>query len=119
MDIFTGEIIDFVESDGQYSPTSEPTYHINGNDLIKESPYVVQQYTGLKDKNGKEIYEGDILTYYNKYSDKIYTQIVKWDQMWAGFGLFEKDNKWCKESDWVKIANIEIIGNIYENPELL
>ena len=105
-----------------WKDTLKPIPYFNDEysiDACNDEIFIVNQYTGLKDKNGKEIYEGDILTYYNKYSDKIYTQIVKWDQMWAGFGLFEKDNKWCKESDWVKIANIEIIGNIYENPELL
>jgi len=43
------------------------------------------------------------------------THIVKWDSKWAAFGLFEKDNEWCQESDWVKIEKIQIIGNIHEN----
>ena len=33
--------------------------------------------------------------------------------------MFEFNNEWCKESDWLKIKEIEIIGNIYENSELL
>ena len=77
------------------------------------------QFTGLTDKNGKDIYEGDIVTYVNRYAQIQYTHLVKWDDDWACFALFEKDNKWAKESDWVKITEIEIIGNIYQNPDLL
>jgi len=81
--------------------------------------YCVMQYTNLKDKNGKEIYEGDIVSYYNKYSRKTYTHIVKWDDKWACFGLFDENSEWCKESDWFKIEKIEVLGNIYEHPHLL
>ena len=75
----------------------------------------VRQLTGLKDKNGKDIYEGDVVRYYQPYAKRTDEHIVKWDAEWAGFGLFEDGNKWCKESDWVKIQEIEIIGNIHEN----
>jgi uncharacterized phage protein (TIGR01671 family) len=78
-----------------------------------------QQYTGLKDKNGKEIYEGDRVTYTNPHSKTSFSHEVRWDEPWAAFGLFEKNSKWCKESDWAKIVDVEVIGNIYENPELL
>ena len=63
----------------------------------------IMQYTGLKDKNGIDIYEGDII----KNWDTIY--IVKYeiyDNM-QGFSIDSDD------------FNLEIIGNIYENPELL
>jgi|LakMenEpi03Aug12_release.lakeMendotaPanAssembly.Ray.scaffolds.fasta_scaffold913868_3 uncharacterized phage protein (TIGR01671 family) len=79
----------------------------------------IMQFTGLQDKNGKDIYEGDIVRYYNKYSKLFYTHQVMWDNKWPAFGLFEQGNEWCKEIDWVKISEIEVIGNIYENPELL
>jgi uncharacterized phage protein (TIGR01671 family) len=81
--------------------------------------HILMQFTGLQDKNGKDIYEGDIVRYYNKYSKLFYTHQVMWDNKWAAFGLFEQGNEWCKEIDWVKISEIEVIGNIYENPELL
>jgi uncharacterized phage protein (TIGR01671 family) len=113
MDIFTGEIIDFDESDGQYSPTSEPTYHINGNDLIKESPYVVQQYTGLKDKNGKEIYEGDILSYILCNSEFIDTVV------WENNGWVLTNHKLDGSCPISGAYLPTVIGNIFENPDLL
>ena len=91
-------------------------YFINNQAIISET---VGQFTGMTDKNGTKIFEGDIVKYYNPYSKTWHTQIVKWDWMFAGFGLFDKESEWCKESDWLKIKDIEVIGNIHDNKELL
>jgi hypothetical protein len=79
----------------------------------KDTDLVYQQFTGLKDKNGKdEIYEGDIV---NDVIDGLtYTSEVKWSESNSGFwvGGYFPLTKRCAD-------NLEVIGNIYENPELL
>lgn len=74
--------------------------------------YEAMQSTGLKDINGTEIYEGDIIK--NSY-DEIYT--VKWFD--AAFYLEEKYNGGFDYHELHLEDNKKVIGNIYENPELL
>lgn len=73
----------------------------------------LMQYTGLKDKNGKEIYEGDI----GKSVDGIF--LVTWDEEKAAFVMrfygYPEETLYLEEM-W---NDAEVIGNIYENPELL
>lgn len=75
----------------------------------------LMQYTGLKDKNGKEIYEGDIIKFTDNYNTDIPEKIgvVKFNN--ASFYITDGAYSCYR---WIDI-NIEIIGNIYENPDLL
>ncbi len=100
-----------------FSDTSEVTQF---SGLFSDIKMNLMQFTGLLDKNGVEIYEGDICNFTNPFNETEYIRVVRFCQMFAGFGLYPNmDEKWNYESDWLKITNIIVIGNIYQNPKLL
>lgn len=80
-------------------------------------PKSIGQSTGLKDKNGKEIFEKDILDYKGR---KV---IVKWHGSYASFIYEFVDELQNRTTEWQPLYlssyHFEIIGNFYENPELL
>lgn len=71
------------------------------------------EYTGLKDKNGKEIYEGDIVKGLAWYQGKKLYSIDELSRV-----TYEAPSFKFGHTSWEK-ENIEVVGNIYENPELL
>lgn len=77
----------------------------------------LMQSTGLKDKNGKEIFEGDIVDYKGRKA------VVKWHGSYASFIYRFVDELQERVSEWhplfLAYYHFEIIGNIYENKELL
>ena len=88
--------------------------------LSEEAKYnVLMQCTGLKDKNGKLIYEGDIVTYeWLTPLGKVWRNDGKYIVEWLdGFCLLSNIARYDIEHGTKR--NVEIIGNIYENPELL
>src|SRR6185437_358813 len=94
----------FVKNCQGYAPPNDQYY-------FKFDQAEWMQYTGLKDKNGKEIYEGDIIMYHfkTKSTNDEFISKVFWDEyMWL-----------TDEHSINRINDIEIIGNIYENIELL
>lgn len=82
----------------------------NGDDLI------LMQYTGLHDKNGVEIFEGDVLKCKNSSQG-----VLIWNTKRAGYLLDTTQTKdgWTHPIDGFDIGTAEVTGNIYENPELL
>lgn len=103
------ELSENYENKDEYWGTSWQIFTELIEDYQQPETYVLMQYTGLKDKNGVEIYEGDIVL---RYNDRGYPAhkptIIEWRQTYhyTGFGLGRQ-------------KRIEVIGNIYENAELL
>ena len=91
----------------------------------------IGQYTGLKDKNGTKIYEGDILcmTFSNEWTHneerKIYYSVKFTDGMFATFYKDYENGQWEDIEDnrldkaLIEVDKLEVVGNIYDNPELL
>lgn len=92
-------------------PVEEEVFEVEiGNAILMQS-------TGLKDNNGKEIFEGDILDYKGRKA------LVRWHGSYASFIYRFVDELQKRKTEWKPLylayIKCEIIGNIYENPELL
>ena len=114
--------IDGIKIDCKYkSKLGEWIYFKN----VAKNEFVLEQFTGLKDKNGVEIYEGDIISVNGKYE-----KIVEFHADFFGFTLTNISD--LKNKDWMEIRQrphsqwfsdfkreIEVIGNIHQNKDLL
>ena len=85
-------------------------------------PVKVMQFIGQHDKNGKEIYEGDVVSLVAiedeiKHWETATRASVEWDDQDAGFFYAAEYDKFPHIKPWFA-KDVEVIGNIYENPEL-
>lgn len=102
-------------------------YHFNEN--YDKTPYVdettVGQYTGLKDKDGTDLYEGDIISVNGKYP-----KLIRYIDEWGSYCLANLTDLDCdlKTRYWHQVSpcwwtdyerEIKVIGNVYDNPELM
>lgn len=90
-------------------------YMLNNDTGEWESVSYLGQYTGLKDRNNKEIYEGDIIRESDGDGGYIYAKVVYYKD-----GFMGKEKGFEPEYPISDFQNeVEVVGNIYENPELL
>ncbi len=107
---------------GHYFPPSLRAIEVDNLELILQDACIIEQYTGLKDSKGHEIYEGDIVKAHAK-KDSLFGEVGE---------IKFYSNSWCVDMSkrypmaregWCCTIKadftIEIIGNIHENPELL
>lgn len=88
--------------------------------IPEQCGYNLMQYTGLKDRNMKEIYEGDIVKFRFKDDREEFPDLIGYIEYQTTFTAFRiMSNQGSFKIDITEIKFIDVIGNIYENPELL
>ena len=83
----------------------------------------IMQFTGLLDKNGKEIYEGDIIKTKDNFNEENIKEVVYDQDAFCITGVGRKDGGCPPDAEWFQrlsgLREIEVIGNIYESKHLL
>ncbi len=105
---------------GQYI---DDGYHFNSswNKCVNVNEETIGQYTGLRDKYGKEIYEGDIIRSYDSENNPI-IHYIQWHNSNACYvAIIPQYPCTCSTitKDWIEEYDKKIIGNIHDNPELI
>ena len=113
---FTGNLVDYVGAFGCDNFTASPAhgYYFEGVEVVREPRYVIQQYTGLEDKNGTPIFEGDLVKAYFKTEE---IGDITFDR--AGFCFNSKSLNGTFLGIVESGFPIEVVGNIFENRELI
>jgi len=116
-------------TEGKYRMKQCSAEDLSSENFILACDGELMQYTGLKDKNGVEIYEGDIVLMFQpdipQWKMKADRKIleVKWGDEYANFYLqrIDKEDENNPGGRWTAqlVKDMELVGNIYENPELL
>lgn len=99
------------------SASTLPVYEIIKHYTHLVIPETVSQYTGLNDKNGKKIFEGDIVKHYHdkKFPESYSKGYIFWDEEYLHWKRTSENVNYCIANDCI----YEVIGNIHDNPELI
>lgn len=118
-----GEIFFICSEGGLYTPESpfkenrEKTW---GYPIARQERFIIMQSTGLKDKNGVEIFDGDIIVAMSQGVKVIGEVKRRIDGYWLMYPAWQHGEFWhIVENVDTGETGVEVIGNIYENPELL
>lgn len=106
---------------GENLPDGDIGLAYNHDEFAVVTPETVGQFTGLLDKNGKEIYEGDVIRSYDSENNPI-KHYISWRSDNAAYSatVLEYPHLFCAViQDWIDEFEKEIIGNVFDNPELL
>ncbi len=110
-------IINIFLNDGEIEELDLNDPVMNNHISVYPDEIELMQSTGLKDKNGKEIFEGDVVDYKGRKA------IIKWNGSYASFIYRFVDELNKRSAEWYPLylayLKCEVIGNIYENQELL
>lgn len=99
----------------KYNGTACDDWNVTGINFYEIDPNTICQCTGLKDKNGKLIWENDIVNSKNGKAVVVWDR-AEWRIKWIKDTIWRKDLYfWTNDDDW----KCEVIGNIFDNPELL
>ena len=103
-----------------FAPDGEAFPRCEFSDYEEVDPETVCQFTGLYDKNGRKIFEGDIVVFADFFNDEIHRGVVYWCDLAFWFDCTETEgDEGMYSLAYISVNVLEVIGNIYDNPELL
>lgn len=105
----------FITDNGLICNMEKPTSDRKLLIPIEKSELILMQSTGLFDKNGKEIFDGDVV----KMAKDVYSEPTYYEVVRHRGGAYRLESKKHGCELWLRHADCEVVGNVYENPELL